>query len=113
MGYEQEMKRARTQVNVWVERERVLYADKKWNDSTHDPLIDDLKENPHQNTDGPRQYLDWIDDYINRAKMFGLDSLQGRQALGKAIVTLHHMLESAVVAFGDMPLAGFPSGEIH
>lgn len=109
---ESAMRRARTDVNTWVYQERTRYADKKWDSKTHDPLIRALRDDPHQESEG-RQYLDWIQDYFLRMKQFGLDTPQGRQAAGKALVTLHHMLESAVVAFGRMPNPGHPSGEIQ
>lgn len=109
---ESAMRRARTEVNTWLYQERSLYADKKWDSETHNPLVRALAADPHQESED-RQYLDWIQDYFLRAKQFGLDTPQGRQALGKALVTLHHMLECAVVAFGRMPEPGHPSGEIR
>lgn len=106
------MRRARTDINQWLSQERSQYADIKWNADNHDQLIRNLRDDPHQESDG-RQYIEWVNDYIQRALLFGLDTPQGRQALGKTCVTLHHMLESCVVAFGPMPKPGVPSGEIQ
>ena len=55
----------------------------------------------------------FLSGYIDRARVLGLDSPAGRQALAKAGVTILDFLEHAVVAFGDMPEPGHPSGEIR
>lgn len=57
--------------------------------------------------------MDFVGNYLKRAQLFGLDTPQGRQATGKAIVSLLNILEVACELFGPMPLPGFPSGEIH
>jgi hypothetical protein len=58
-------------------------------------------------------WIDFIGNYLRRAELLGLDTMKGRQALGKYIVTMMHCLETAIEVYGPMPRAGYPSGEIH
>lgn len=102
------MKRARTDVNVWLYRERALYADKKYDDEKRHEGVRLMA------TEGlGGEYWDvFLTNYWSRAKLLDVSTPQGRQALGKLIVTFHAALEAAVVAFGPMPEPGVPSGEI-
>jgi len=52
-------------------------------------------------------------NYLKRASMFGLDTPQGRQALGKAAATLIDYMAHAIEIHGPMPKPGFSSGEIQ
>lgn len=95
------------EVIYWLAQEKREYAEPKWSwpdaaKAHRDCVIGE----------GPTTWNDWAGNYIKRAVMFGLDSLQGRQALGKTIVTLIHVLETAVEEYGPMPAPGVPSGEI-
>jgi len=101
---------ARTEVNTWLFREREFYADKKWDPEKRANGILRLINDPHQEEE--TYWINFIFNYYKRAQQYGLDTLQGRQALGKALVTMHAMLEASVVAFGSMPKPGVPSGEI-
>lgn len=96
------------EVNEWLDAEWNDYASVKWSepgaDAAHLACVMRL---------GPTMREDWAGNYIKRAVMFGLDTSQGRQALGKAIVTLTHVLETAVEQYGPMPRPGVPSGVIE
>lgn len=49
--------------------------------------------------------------YLGRAQVLGLETPNGRQALGKAVAVSIAALESATRVFGSLPPAGMPSGE--
>lgn len=98
----------RDHVRTWIIAERALYADAKWS-----PPENSAAHNAAVREQGPTKWSDWAGNYIKRATMFGLDSPQGRQALGKAVVTLIHVLETAVELYGPMPEPGYPSGEVR
>ncbi len=59
------------------------------------------------------RWADFTGNYLQRAVIFGFDSEKGRQALGKACVTILHTLETAIEIYGDMPKPGVTSGEIE
>ncbi len=95
-------------VTEWLDEEWNEYASVKW--------ADPASAQAHRDCVllfGPTTWHDWAGNYIKRAVLFGLDTPQGRQALGKAIVTLMHVLETAVEEYGPMPRAGVPSGVIE
>ena len=96
-------------IGEWVELERRLYADKKYADgeSNREELVQAMREQDWA------RWTNFAGNYLKRAELFGFDTLQGRQALGKAIVALLHTLETACDLFGDMPQPGVPSGEIR
>lgn len=106
-GYEVVRKSIASDVLAWLADERRLYANEKW--ETEDAAA------AHRACvvgAGPTTWHDWAGNYIKRAALFSLSTPQGRQALGKAIVTLIHVLETAVEEYGPMPAPGVPSGEI-
>ncbi|HWI05565.1 MAG TPA: hypothetical protein VNT52_17295 [Acidimicrobiales bacterium] len=90
---------------MWIEKERAEYADST---DHRQALIDELRLDPH--FDGQWSVL--VTNYLRRAQLLGLDSMAGRQAMGKLIVSCMHVLETAVDVFGPMPVAGVPSGEV-
>jgi hypothetical protein len=94
----------------WIAAERTAHAGMKYaeHQAQRQALIADLQENPH--LDG--EWEVFIGNYLRRAQLLGLDSLPGRQAMGKTIVTLIDCLRTAVEIYGPMPQAGLPSGEI-
>lgn len=51
-----------------------------------------------------------FDNYLHRAGIFGLDTINGRQALAKFVATAVGMLEAAVRVYGPLPEPGVPSG---
>lgn len=97
----------RADLQKWIAVERATYADIKFSDENRAFLIDAMRVERL----GPI-WLGFIGNYLKRAELFGLDTLQGRQALGKTIVTLLHCLETAMDEFGPMPAPGVSSGEI-
>jgi hypothetical protein len=94
----------------WIAAERGAHAGVKYAEPTaqRQALVVDLQEHPH--LDG--EWEVFIGNYLRRAQLLGLDSLPGRQAMGKTIVTLIDCLRTAVEMYGPMPQAGVPSGEI-
>lgn len=57
---------------------------------------------------------DWwdnqFDNYLHRAYILKLDTINGRQALAKFVATAVGMLEAAVRCYGPLPEPGVPSG---
>lgn len=98
---------ARGQVMAWLLIERSMYADKKYADgtATRDQFIEDMKSGNGLDD----RWLDFVYNYVRQAKLLGLDTMQGRQALGKAISTLIHYLETAITEHGPMPAPGVSS----
>lgn len=68
----------------WLDNE-LAYADTKWPDDGH------------ATEDGQPfdERIDWILNYALRAKLFGVDTEQGRLALGKAASAFVRINESA------------------
>ena len=87
------------QVKDWLDAERA-YAEAKWPTDHVDVEID------------PERYKEWVDQYMHRALVLGVDSPLGRQALAKSLRTLTAFTESMVRRFGPLPAAGVPSGEV-
>jgi hypothetical protein len=83
----------------WLEGEEV-YARTKWTDEMEDAIKDE------------DEYTDWVNSYIHRAKVLGLETPAGRQALAKALKTMQGFVESTVRKHGPLPDPGVPSGEI-
>lgn len=101
---------ARARVMHWIAEERERYADIKYAEGTearHKLIL----ETKNYGLDG--EWMVFIGGYLKRAELIGLDTPAGRQALGKAVVTCLHALETAVQAIGDLPKPGVPSGEIE
>lgn len=103
--------RSRQQLRMWIGRERAVYADQSpkygAETETRRQLIQDMREQGF----GER-HVDLCLQYVKRAQVLGAETHQGRQAMGKAIVSLMHLLETAICVHGDMPEPGHPSGEI-
>lgn len=99
---------ANVEVIHWLAQEMHDYARAKWSWPSAAKAHRDCVVG-----EGPTTWHDWAGNYIKRAAMFGLDSPQGRQALGKAIVTLVHVLETVVEEYGPMPRPGVPSGVVE
>lgn len=102
----------RNMLMEWIKLERTNYADVgKYAPGSPGRvmLIEAMK------TEGFGQtWSNFIYNYLFRAeKQYGLDTQQGRQAMGKAIVSLLHCLETACWVYGDMPRPGMPSGEVE
>lgn len=57
--------------------------------------------------------FNFVRNYLKRVELFGVDTLQGKQALGKAAVTLMDFVERTMEIHGEFPQPGLPSGEIQ
>ncbi len=97
----------RQDIERWLKAERA-YAEAKWEPADAAKAHEDAVERA-----GATMWDDWAWNYVRRATMFGLDTPQGRQALGKAASTLVHVMETAVDRHGPMPAPGVPSGVIE
>jgi hypothetical protein len=53
-----------------------------------------------------------IEMYVRRAKLVGLNTLVGRQALAKGYMVYTAYVEEVIRMFGPLPVGGVPSGEI-
>ena len=92
----------------WTQCAYCLYADAKWSSPASAAAhLACVRSEP------PTTWNDWAGNYLLRAVRFGLETPQGRQALGKTIVTLTHVLETAIELWGPMPAPGVASGEIQ
>lgn len=110
-GYESAMRDVtRTELALWIEVERRTYADKKYaeGEGNRNMAIQAMRDEGLGQT-----WLNFIGNYQKRAELFGVQTPQGRQALGKMITTLMHCLETAILVYGEMPKPGVPSGEIQ
>jgi hypothetical protein len=100
---------ARYRVLSWLKREWDEYADAKMAGmNLHD---DKWMSETAFAPDG-----DWqrqITQYWGRANALGLDTYAGRQAMMKSITTLIDGAAAMIRVYGDPPLPGYPSGEIH
>lgn len=96
----------------WLRYERINYADKKYaaDGDSRRKLVEDMKEHGISNES---EWWVFITNYLKRSQLLGIETEQGRQALGKTIITLMHCLETAITVHGDMPKPGMPSGEIE
>lgn len=103
------MKRPRQHVAAWILDERVRYADVKFDrqGGNHEVIRNGMDEGRWDDV------LSFMQNYVKRAELAGLDTLQGRQALAKAVVTGLDFLEIAVDKFGPMPKPGRNSGVIE
>lgn len=103
---------ARLNVGSWIAVERREYADAKYGEDTearHKLKID--MQNYGLAYDG--EWYTFISNYLRRAQLIGVDTMAGRQLLGKLAVTILHALETAVEVHGPMPKPGVPSGEVE
>lgn len=91
---------ARDAALTWIGIESELYQTKKF---------------PEQGAEGhtPEQWAEIIGNYLQRAKVLGLDNPLGRQAVGKAAAISVAYLETMFHRYGSLPAPGFPSGEIR
>lgn len=85
-------------VQDWLDDERA-YAEGKWPTGQVDDSI------------SPERYKEWVEQYMSRALVLGLDNPLGRQALAKSLRTLLAWTESTVRTRGPLPPGGLPSGE--
>jgi hypothetical protein len=93
-------------VQGWVDDERHTYANVKFSGANREMIERYIAECDDR-------AFDFVLNYLKRAQMMTLATPQGRQAMGKALVTLTDYLETAVQVHGPMPEPGFSSGEIR
>lgn len=98
--------KARRRVAQWLRLERSLYSDPKWHEGDNEAnAIGHMETNQEW-------WFNYVDRYLNQANLQGLDTIQGRQAAAKGLVTLTALVETAVLVHGDLPKPGVTSGEI-
>lgn len=97
---------AKMNVAAWIGTERREHGEVKYGEETearHKLIVET------QNYGLSGEWMVFVGGYLKRAELQGLDTLRGRQALGKAIVTMIHALETAVEYCGPMPKPGLSS----
>lgn len=101
---------AKINASDWIRLERQAHADVKYaaDTASYEQIVKELVEN---GLSGDNEVF--LLNYLKRAQLFGLDTPQGRQALGKLTVTCIAYLEYAIEHIGPMPEPGVPSGEIR
>lgn len=104
-------------VEVWMTLERELYVNKdKFDPDKTVVSIDQWAENEAEIVNGGIAEDSWwwrqITQYVQRARLFGLDTPQGRQALAKATMTMRGCVEASVRVYGPLPEPGHSSGTI-
>jgi hypothetical protein len=91
----------------WLREEREIYQ-------TRQEKFDYSKGGVPEgvNPDDHDYWIQQFESYIQRLPVFGLDTMQGKQAALKlaatAVALCEHLAET-----GILPIAGYPSGEIH
>lgn len=99
-------------VATWLATERADYAQAdKWTRIGNDPR-GPVAPLVQAGGDSTKEALDFVRMYLHRAQQLGIETPNGRQALGKAIVTATQALSAAVQYHGPMPAPAHPSGEI-
>ena len=98
----------REHIQRWV-AEETLYATAKFQGQRggHDA------EMRKDGIDDVGWWLRQIFQYVDRARIFGLDTFMGRQAMMKCYMTLGGFIESMVRVHGSLPTPGVTSGEIR
>lgn len=99
---------ARANVAEWIGIERKEYSDVKYatgSEPRHRAILDMRNFGLDENG----EWWTFITSYLRRAQLQGLDTMEGRQAFGKTIVTMLHALETAVEVHGPMPQPGVSS----
>lgn len=91
------------QIIAWIRGERAYQA-QKW---TYEA------EPEERATDESWWWENGVINYWGRVKLQTVKFPQGRQAAAKIITTLVHMLELAIIQYGDLPKPGVSSGQIE
>lgn len=104
-------------VEEWmrIEREDYVNKDKFDPDKQTEPVDQWALNEFWVEIDGVGEDGEWwrqITQYIQRARLFGLDTPAGRQALVKATMTMRGCVESSVRVHGPLPKPGVSSGTI-
>lgn len=111
---------ARFHVSEWLMNERIGWADEKYDEGLREKGVEELRRWAQDDESGLDETLGmglywatFVENYLQRIALQGLDTQQGKQALGKLIVTLTSLAEAAKVAFGPFPKPGVSSGTIE
>lgn len=99
---------AHTQVLDWLDEERVYTIEKFGTDKDRFHVEEFKDAAVGRSTWWEMQ----LDNYYFRAKVLGLDTPGGRQALAKFVATAVGMLAATIQVYGPLPEPGVPSGEI-
>lgn len=67
---------------------------------------------PHEDASDPQKVVDFINQYLSRALVLGLENPLGRQALAKAARITVGFTETVVRDIGPIPPSGSPSGQL-
>lgn len=104
---------ARHKVLMWVREEWEKYGNAKLNDRGiwSEDLNDQMLREGGLRQDG--YWFNQVWQYWARAEVLGLDTPAGRQQAFKAITTMIDCGSAIIRVYGNPPLPGYPSGEIH
>jgi hypothetical protein len=92
----------RNRVFAWLDVEWAQYADRK---------NADYREAQREAWDSDH-WVTIVENYLGRALSFGLDTLQGRQAMMKSLAAHVDACAWMIQKYGEPPMPGHPSGEI-
>lgn len=92
----------------WLKIEQEQYADLKFGDQRPQHDQEMLKDKISEDSWWYNQFA----QYIQRARVLGLENPNGRQALVKCSAALIGCIESMIRVYGDLPEAGHSSGNI-
>lgn len=93
-------------VRRWIMGERE-YTIRKFGLGLDDEHVQAFSDNEYDNDWWVKQF----ENYLGRAWILKLDTVNGRQALAKFVATGVGMLEAAVRVYGPLPEPGVTSGE--
>lgn len=90
-------------VRLWLAGERDYTLDKFGIDQDNRHIVE-------WNDSDPSWWNQQLDNYYHRARLLGLTTPNGRQALSKYVATAVGMLEATVRMYGPLPEPGASSG---
>ena len=109
-GVEKSVEESRLAAAEWIWKERLGYADLKYN---ADRMYDNDVEMHTYGLTEEGMWWTFLTNYLKRAQVLGVDTLAGRQAFGKFLVTCMSAFESMIRTEGEPPYPGVSSGVIQ
>lgn len=91
----------------WLQEEWDGHIVRKFGSAINPPGVTNMAETGVED-DG--LWMQQILQYIDRARVFGLDTPKGRQALAKATATMISAAGTSVRVYGELPKGGTTSG---
>jgi len=102
----------RGQMLTWL-AEELPYVDSKWDPiGTDDSFIVEGGMSKKGGVGPDSYFFEQVMQYLQRADTLGLDTPQGKQAVGKALGAMTGLVETVIRVYGSLPRGGVASGEI-